>query len=127
MKRLHEAFQLVKINISQAREQQKAQYDKRVKEKKINEGDKVLLDMRTPLAGISPFRILKVSNNSTGEIQQDVGKQTQLVHVNRIKPLFESMIWKDEPGVNFLDVRIEKQAEKFVQETADELKLSLHP
>ncbi|KAK4004258.1 hypothetical protein OUZ56_006000 [Daphnia magna] len=31
------------------------------------------------------------------------------------------MIWKDEPGVDFLDVRIENQAEKFVQETADEL------
>ncbi|KZR95688.1 Uncharacterized protein APZ42_010418, partial [Daphnia magna] len=70
---------------------------------------------------IGPFRILKVSNNSTVEIQQDVRKQTQLVHVNRIKPLFESMIWKDEPGVDFLDVRIEKQAEKFVQEIADEL------
>jgi hypothetical protein len=130
MKRLHEAFQLVKINLSQAREQQKAQYDKRVKEQKFNVGDKVLLDMRTPLAGISkkliprfigPFRILKVSNNSTVEIQQDVGKQTQLVHVNRIKPLFESMIWKDEPGVDFFYVRIEKQAEKFVQETVDEL------
>ncbi|XP_045023766.1 uncharacterized protein LOC123468199, partial [Daphnia magna] len=31
------------------------------------------------------------------------------------------MIWKDEPGVDFFDVRIEKQAEKFVQETVDEL------
>ncbi|KZS00038.1 Uncharacterized protein APZ42_003846 [Daphnia magna] len=31
------------------------------------------------------------------------------------------MIWKDEPGVDFLDVRIKKQAEKFVQETVDEL------
>ncbi|KZS03091.1 Uncharacterized protein APZ42_034268 [Daphnia magna] len=119
---------LVKINFSQAREQQKAQFDKRVKEQKFNVGDKVLLDMQTPLAGIrkkliprfiGPFRILKVSNNSTVEIQQDVGKKTQLVHVNRIKPLFESMIWKDEPGVDFLDVRIEKQAEKFVQEIAD--------
>ncbi|KAI9550600.1 hypothetical protein GHT06_006292 [Daphnia sinensis] len=98
MKRLHEAFQLVKSNLSQAREQQKTQYDKRVKEQKFNVGDKVLLDMRTPLTGISkklipgfigPFRILKVNNNSTVEIQQDVGKQTQLVHVNRIKPLFE--------------------------------------
>ncbi|KAI9551163.1 hypothetical protein GHT06_006378 [Daphnia sinensis] len=34
MKRLHEAFQLVKSNLSQAREQQKTQYDKRVKEQK---------------------------------------------------------------------------------------------
>ncbi|KZS05297.1 Uncharacterized protein APZ42_031555 [Daphnia magna] len=114
MERLHEAFQLVKINLSQAREQQKAQYDKRVKEQKFNVGDKVLLDMRTPLAGISkklipriigPFRILKVSNNSTVEKQQD----------------------KEEPGVDFLVVRIEKQAEKFVQETADELETSPPP
>ncbi|KZS06385.1 Uncharacterized protein APZ42_030174 [Daphnia magna] len=131
MKSLKEAFQLVKINLFQAREQQKAQYDKRVKEPKFNVGDKVLLDMRTPLAGISekftprfigPFQILKLSSNNTVEIQQDVRKQTQLVHVNRIKPLFVSMIWKDEPGADFLDVRFEKQAEKFVQETADELK-----
>ncbi|KZS09148.1 Uncharacterized protein APZ42_026699 [Daphnia magna] len=130
MKRLHEAFQHVKINLYQAREQKKAQYDKRVKEQKLTVGDKVLLDMRTPLAGISkkliprfigPIRIFKLSNNSAVEIQLDVGKPTQLVHVNRIKPLFESMIWKDEPGVDFLDVRIEKQGKKFVQETADEL------
>ncbi|KAI9552616.1 hypothetical protein GHT06_020484 [Daphnia sinensis] len=89
--------------------------------------------MRTSLTGISkkliprfigPFRILKVNNNSTVEIQQDVGKQTQLVHVNRIKPLFESMIWKDEPGVEFLDARIEKQAEKLLRETVNELKIS---
>ncbi|XP_045024045.1 LOW QUALITY PROTEIN: uncharacterized protein LOC116933309, partial [Daphnia magna] len=31
------------------------------------------------------------------------------------------MIWKDEPGVDFFYVRIEKQAEKFIQETVDEL------
>ncbi|KAI9555906.1 hypothetical protein GHT06_018430 [Daphnia sinensis] len=92
--------------------------------------------MRTPLTGISkkliprfigPFRILKVNNNSTVEIQQEVGKQTQFVHVNRIKPLFESMIWKDETGVDFLDVRIEKQDEKLLQKTANELEISPPP
>ncbi|KAI9560498.1 hypothetical protein GHT06_011431 [Daphnia sinensis] len=92
--------------------------------------------MRTPLTGISkkliprfigPFRIWKVNNNSTVEIQQDVGKHTQLVHVNRIKPLFESMIWKDETGVDFLDVRIEKQDEKLLQKTANELEISPPP
>jgi hypothetical protein len=93
MRRLHEVFQIVKINLAQAREQQKIQYDKRVKIAEFNVGDKVLLDMRTPIIGVSkkqiprfvgPYRILKMCNNSTVEIQQCSSKQTQLVHVNRI-------------------------------------------
>jgi ribosomal protein L19 len=79
MRRLHEAFQLVKINLAQAREQQKIQYDKRVKIAEFNVGDKVLLDLRTPIIGVSkklippfvgPYRILKMCNNSTVEIQK---------------------------------------------------------
>ena len=94
MRRLHEAFQLVKINLAQAREQQKIQYDKRVKIAEFHVGDKVLLDMRTPIIGVSkkliprfvgPYWILKMLNNSTVEIQQCSSKQTQLVHVNKNK------------------------------------------
>jgi hypothetical protein len=121
MRRLHEAFQLVKINLAQAREQQKIQYDKRVKIAEFHVGDKVLLDMRTPIIGVSkkliphfvgPYRILKMCNNSTVEIQQCASKQTQLVHINRIKLLYESMIWKDEPGVDFLDTRVNREADQ---------------
>nr|CAH0102035.1 unnamed protein product [Daphnia galeata] len=104
---------------------QKIQYDKRVKIAEFNVGDKVLLDMRTPIIGVSkklipPFvgsyRILKMCNNSTVEIQQCSSKQTQLVHVNRIKPLYESMIWKDEPGVDFLDIRVKREADQIVND-----------
>ncbi|KAI9550595.1 hypothetical protein GHT06_004910 [Daphnia sinensis] len=110
MQRLHEAFALVKANLTQAREQQRAQYDKRAREQEFNIGDKVLIDVRTPMAGTSkkliprfmgPYRVTKINDNHTVEIQECVGKQTQLVHVNRIKPLYESMIWKDEPCVDF--------------------------
>ncbi|KAI9558398.1 hypothetical protein GHT06_015178 [Daphnia sinensis] len=110
MQRLHEAFVLVKANLTQAREQQRAQYDKRAREQEFNIGDKVLIDVRTPMAGTSkkliprfmgPYRVTKINNNHTVEIQECVGKQTQLVHVNRIKPLYESMIWKEEPCVDF--------------------------
>ena len=130
MRRLHEAFKLVKTYLAQAREQQKTQYDKRVKQVKFNKGDKVLLDMRTPLKGISkkliphfigPFRILTINDNNTVVIQQNAGKQAQLVHINRIKPLFESMIWKNEPLVDFLDTRISKEANKLLLENVTNL------
>ncbi|KAK4007314.1 hypothetical protein OUZ56_012474 [Daphnia magna] len=39
-----------------------------------------------------------VKANSTQATQQGT---TQLVHVNRINPLYESMIWKEEPCVDF--------------------------
>ena len=90
--------------------------------------------MRTPLKGVSkkliprfigPFRILKQNDNSTVVIQQEAGKHTQLVHVNRIKPLFESMIWKDEPLVDFLDTRISKEAQKLLLENVTNLETPL--
>ncbi|KZS03292.1 Uncharacterized protein APZ42_034024 [Daphnia magna] len=106
MQRLHEAFLLVKDNLALAREQQRAPYDKRARQQKFRVGDKVLIAVRTPMSGTSrkliprfmgPFRIVKVNDNHTVKIQECAGKQTQLVHVNRIKPLYESMIWKEEP------------------------------
>ncbi|XP_057370033.1 uncharacterized protein LOC130691140 [Daphnia carinata] len=114
MQHLHEAFLLVKDNLAQAREQQRAQYDKRAREYDFKVGDKVLLDVRTPMAGTSkkliprfagPYRVIKVNSNQTVEIQECPGKQTQRVHVNRIKPLYESMIWKEEPTVDHADPR----------------------
>jgi hypothetical protein len=78
MRRLHEAFQLVKKNLAQGREQQKIQYDKRVKIVEFHVGDKVLLDMRTPIIGVSkkliprfvgPYRVLEMCNNSTVEMR----------------------------------------------------------
>ncbi|KZS10210.1 Uncharacterized protein APZ42_025363 [Daphnia magna] len=114
MQRLHEAFLLVKANLTLSREQQRTQYDKRAREQAFNIGDKVLIDVRTPMAGTSkkliplfvgPYRVTKINNKHTVEIQECVGKQTQLVHVNRIKPLYESMIWKEEPCVDFPESR----------------------
>ncbi|KZS19984.1 Uncharacterized protein APZ42_013448 [Daphnia magna] len=114
MQRLHEAFLLVKANLAQAREQQRTQYDKRAREQAFNIGDKVLIDARTPMADTSkkliprfmgPYRVTKINNNHTVEIQKCAGKQTQLVHVNRIKLLYESMIWKEEPCVDFRESR----------------------
>ncbi|KZS05528.1 Uncharacterized protein APZ42_031262 [Daphnia magna] len=110
IQRLHEAFVLVKANLTQAREQQRTQYDKRAREQAFNIGDKGLIDVRTPIAGTSKkliprfmrrYRVTKINNNHTVEIQECVGKQTQLVHVNRIKPLYESLIRKEEPCVDF--------------------------
>ena len=76
-------------------------------------GDKVLLDVRAVIPGVSkkllprfegPYRILKICNNHTVEILPTKGGKVQLVHVNRIKPLLEAMIWKDDPCPEFRDV-----------------------
>nr|CAH0101626.1 unnamed protein product [Daphnia galeata] len=83
MKRLFHAFQLVKKNLERARLQQKQQYDKRAKNFEYQVGDKVLLDVRAVIPG---------------------GGKVQLVHVNRIKPLLEAMICKDDPCPEFRDV-----------------------
>ncbi|EFX78924.1 hypothetical protein DAPPUDRAFT_320053 [Daphnia pulex] len=48
---------------------------------------------------IGPYRVTKVNSNHTVEIQEYPRKQKQLVHVNRLKPLCESMIWRDLPHV----------------------------
>ena len=50
-----------------------------------------------------PYRILKICNNHTVEILPRKGGKVQLVHVNRIKPLLEAMIWKDDPCPEFRD------------------------
>ncbi len=149
--RLHEVFKLAKENLAKAREEQKEQYDARAKEANYVIGDKVLLDVRTRVKGTSkklnpkyegPYRVLKVHDNSTVEIVACPGKQTQLVHVNRIKPLYETMVWKDEPCIDFFDVRTEsshsdvteqenivrtKTAHKFIRKTRKKRKAPAVP
>ena len=121
MKRLHDAFQLVKTNLAKAREEQRAQYDARAQKLEYRVGDKVLLEIKAWKRGTSrklnpryrgPYRVKKVNTNSTVEIQECAGKQTQLVHVNRIKPLYETMIWKDESCVPFFDQRTETMSDE---------------
>ena len=81
--------------------------------KKNAVGDKVLLDVRVVLPGTSkklnpiyqgPYRVLKVNSNHTVEIRSYDGSRIQVTHVNRLKPLLESMIWRDEECVDFNDL-----------------------
>ena len=83
------------------RKKMKYQYDKRAKELNYQIGDKVLLDLRitgpynnkrlTPKFE-GPYRILEVDSNSTIKIIY-YNFNTQLVHVNLIKTLFETSLW----------------------------------
>ena len=68
-------------------------------------GDKVMLDIRVVQPEEckkfvpkyrGPFRVVKTHNNGTVDIQQEHSDNVQLVHVNRLKPIFETMIWADE-------------------------------
>ena len=72
-------------------------------------GDRVLLDVRVVNIGDSrkftsyfrgPFRIAKIFDNRTVEIV-DEKYAIQRVHVNRLKPLLETMLWRDEPCPEF--------------------------
>ena len=104
MRNMHTAFKLVESNLQDSRKRMKEQYDRRAKELKYEIGDKVLLDVRVTKPGLNrkftakyqgPYRILQVNSNATVKIVNS-NNQTQLVHVNRLKPLFETMLWKDE-------------------------------
>ena len=113
-----------------ARTQQKKQYDKRAEECDFRVGDRVLLDVKVTKLGTSkklnpryqgPYRIYKVNDNSTVEIRSYNGGKTQLTHVNRLKALTESMIWRDEECVDFddlreLKLRVERPGEEDTEE-----------
>jgi hypothetical protein len=68
-------------------------------------GDRVLLDVRVVQKGdnrkftskflYGPYRIIKVNKNRTVEIA-DSSFKAQLEHCNRLKPLYETMLWTDE-------------------------------
>ena len=47
-----------------------------------------------------PFRVIKSYDNMTVDIA-DNSYNIQRVHVNRLKPLFETMLWKDEESPSF--------------------------
>ena len=79
LQNIHEAFILVQRNLYQARAQQKEQYNKRVNEQLYEVGDKVLLNMKTPILRtskkliprfIGPYRVTKVNDNKTVEIRE---------------------------------------------------------
>jgi hypothetical protein len=102
--RLRYTFQRVREESEKARERQREQYNKRAKENKYVVGDRVLLDIVVVQTGDSkkftskykgPFRVIKTYNNKTVDIA-DNSYNIQRVHVNRLKPLFETMLWKDE-------------------------------
>jgi hypothetical protein len=90
---------------AKAREMQREQYNKRAKEFNYKVGDRVLLDIRVVKTGDSrkftskyrgPFRIIKVYSNKTVDIADNT-YVSQCVHVNRLKPLYENMLWQQEP------------------------------
>jgi hypothetical protein len=90
---------------AKARERQREQYNKRAKEFNYKVGDRVLLDIRVVKTGDSrkftskyrgPFRIIKVFSNETVDIADNT-YVSQCVHVNRLKPHYETMLWQQEP------------------------------
>lgn len=104
MENLHKAYTLVRHNLVEERKHQKKQYDKRARDLKYEIGDKVLLDIRRVPPDKSkkfmprfegPYRILKVYENGTVDITGN-GVEKR-VNACRIKPLFETMLWRDDP------------------------------
>jgi hypothetical protein len=105
---LRYTFQRVKEENKKARARQKEQYDKRAKENRYIVGDKVLLDIVVVKTGDSkkftskykgPFRVIKSYDNMTVDIADN--SYIQRVHVNRLNPLYENILWKDEKSPSF--------------------------
>lgn len=122
--RLRFSFQKAKIENEKARERQRIQYNKRAIINEYKTGDRVLLDVRIVAQGDSrkftskfkgPYRIVKVYNNNTVDIA-DSAYHIQKVHVNRLKPLFETMLWKDETCPPIFPT--EKEKDKFKKSIA---------
>jgi hypothetical protein len=103
--RLRYSFQRVAEESAKARERQREQYNKRAKEFNDKVDVRVLLDIRVVKTGDSrkltskyrgPFRIIKVYSNKTVDIA-DKTYVSQWVHVNCLKPFYETMLWQQEP------------------------------
>ena len=121
MMRMRTAFKLVKDNLEETRKQMKIQYDKRAKVLDYKVGDKVLLDIRVVPIGLNkkltakyegPYRILEIHNDGTVTIKHN-SNSTKLVHINRLKPLFETMLWKDEKTIEFTNLDENKASRIF--------------
>jgi transposase InsO family protein len=110
LERLRYSFQRANEYNVKARLNQKKQYDKRAKIFNYKPGDRVLLDIRQVKKGDNrkftskfkgPYRVIKIRDNHTVEIA-DSSFKPQLVHCNRLKPLYETMLWTDEPMPNVI-------------------------
>ena len=103
--RLRFSFQRTREENEKARQRQREQYNKRAKLHKYKIGDRVLLDIRVVEKGNNrkftskfqgPWRVIRVYSNGTADITDNTYK-VKTVHVNRLKPLYETMLWRDEP------------------------------
>jgi hypothetical protein len=107
---LRVSFQRANEYNVKARLNQKKQYDKRAKILNYKPGDRVLLDIRQVKKGDNrkftsnfkgPCRVIKIRDNHTVEIA-DSSFKPQLVHCNRLKPFYETMLWTDETMPNII-------------------------
>jgi hypothetical protein len=104
MESLRVAFQQAREENTKAREQQRAQYNKRAKVFQYQVGDRVLLDIKVRPENTSrkfvskyrgPYRVSKIYDNATVDISNNA-QISKRVHVNRLRPLYDTMVWRDE-------------------------------
>ena len=107
--RLRFAFHSAREAMLNARNKQKRQYDKKAGFDKFEVGCKVLLDKRLVLEGESRkfvpkysgiYRIIRKYDNNTVDIT-DNSYKIQRVHLNRLKLVYESQIYRDEAFEKF--------------------------
>jgi hypothetical protein len=124
---LSTAFTLVRDNLHESRNKFKIQYDKRAKVLDFRPGDKVLLDVRVTKPHQSrkfvpkytgPFRIIKVLPNGVASIMGEGIQKT--VNICRLKPLHETVVWKDELDEAFGPIRTKKEPKTRTQATSTE-------
>ena len=103
--RLRFAYHKTREAMFKAREQQRRQYDKRAASCDYRIGDRVLLDKRVVEQGESkkfvtkytgPWRIIRLYPGSNTCDIADNSYKPKRVNFCRIKPIFESQLWRDE-------------------------------
>lgn len=104
--RLRQAFERAREQSELAKERRKIYYDKRARQSDLKSGDLILL--YTPVVGKGlthkltkpwkgPYRIVEQIGPVTFRIQKPEGRETQLVHANRLKKFYEPINFPYDP------------------------------
>lgn len=108
LQRLHVAFEAVKKNMSEARERNKHNYDKRAVDRQFEPGDAVYLYDATVKSGstkklTSPwrpfYRIIEQTSPVNYRIKSQPTGKTKIVHVNMLKAAHPDETWDIERDV----------------------------
>jgi hypothetical protein len=109
LERMRYSFLKVREATAHIRLQHREQYNKRAEQFQYKRGDRVLLSAvvadkdqyyKFVFKFKGPYRVIRVYDNFTVDVANETLKP-QRVHMNRLTPLLETMLWRDEKAPEF--------------------------